>query len=191
MAPAADPVALLRRDRATARERKDANANLCACATVAAGEPQLRMLVLREIDGRLALFVNRSSPKHGQFAESSGVQVLVYLPSLALQYRLTCRLAAIPAAIVHAHWRERPRLPRAQDRLYAEHPQSSPIASREWLREALASVENEEAVPDSAVGYYLLPQRVERLRLHDGDEPHDRHLYTLVDGGWRSEMLMP
>lgn len=170
----------------------DPNANLCACATVAAGEPQVRMLVLREVDGRFALFVNRSSPKHAEFAESAHVQLLVYLPSLAVQYRLTCGLAAMPLAVVHASWRRRPLVPRQLDWLYAERPQSSPLPSAAWLDAALAAggAPSADAAPASALGYYLVPHGVERLLLRQ-DGPHDRRRYTLADGAWRSEALMP
>lgn len=189
----ADPIALLRADRAEARNLDDPNASLCACATVAAGEPQVRTLVLREVDGRFALFVNRSSPKHAEFAASASVQLLVYLPSLAVQYRLTGGLAAMPSALVHASWRQRPLVPRQLDWLYVERPQSSPLPSPGWLEAALAAAPARSAAdvaPASAVGYYLLPRGVERLHLRE-DGPHDRRRYTLVDGAWRSEALMP
>ena len=189
--PGVDPIALLRADRLEAAERQDANANLCACATVAAGEPQVRTLVLREIEGRFGLFVNRDSPKHAEFGASQTVQVLVHLPSVAVQYRLTCGLEVMPSAIVHASWRQRPPVPRKLDWLYAQQPQSSPISSREWLLAAVAGAADAPDAPTSAAGYYLLPRGVERLRLNMGDEPHDRRRYTLAEDGWRSEVLMP
>lgn len=189
--PAVDPIALLRADRLEAAKQKDPNGNLCACATVAAGEPQVRTLVLREIEGRFGLFVNCHSPKHAEFAASQTVQVLVHLPSVAVQYRLTCGLEAMPSATVHASWRQRPPVPRKLDWLYAQQPQSSPIPSREWLLAAVAGTADAPEAPTSAAGYYLLPRCVERLHLNLGDEPHDRRRYTLADDGWRSEVLMP
>lgn len=188
-----DPAALLRADRAKAGSLADPNANLCACATVGAGEPQVRMLVLREVDGRFALFVNRSSPKHAEFAESKTVQLLVHLPSLAVQYRLTCGLAAMPPVVVHASWRQRPLVSRQLDWLYAKRPQSSPLPSRAWLVAALAAGGERSTgsvAPASAVGYYLVMHEVERLRL-DQEGPHERCRYTLADGAWRSDVLMP
>ena len=162
------------------------------------------MLVLREVDARFALFVNGSSPKHAEFGESASVQLLVYLPSLAVQYRLTCGLAAMPPAVVHASWRQRPLVPRQLDWLYAERPQSSPLPSAMWLAAALAKgggpsadaassvdvASSVDAAPASALGYYLVPHGVERLLLRQ-DAPHDRRRYTLADGAWRSEALMP
>lgn len=191
MASATDPVALLRADRLEAGKQGDPNANLCACATVAAGEPQVRMLVLREVAGRFGLFVNRASPKHAEFGASQSVQLLVYLPSVDVQYRLTCGLEAMPSSLVHDSWRLRPPVPRQLDWLYAKQPQSSPIPSREWLLTALAEAAEAATAPASAAGYYLLPRSVERLRLNLGDEPHDRRRYTLAKDGWRSEALMP
>ena len=48
-----DPLARFADDRARARDRDDGWANLCAVATVtAAGEPAVRVLVLREVEDR-------------------------------------------------------------------------------------------------------------------------------------------
>ena len=49
-----DPLTLLADDRARARERDDPCASLCTLASVdAAGHPQARTLVLRDVDDRL------------------------------------------------------------------------------------------------------------------------------------------
>jgi len=193
----ADPVAWLRTERGEARDHGDPNANLCVLATVDGGEPQARMLVLRDVPAdasgerlRPGLFLNRSSPKFGQLAQSASQAVLVYLPSLSVQYRLRCTLAEIPGEIVRRNWLQRPLVAKRQDWLYERHPQGSALASRQQLVDLL-SVPSADTAPDSALGYFLAIHRVERLQVNQPDGIHDRRLFTLNDGEWREEVLVP
>ena len=191
-----DPLALLRAHRAAARTNGDANAELCTLGTVAAGEPRVRTLVLREIpveggaETRLGVFLNRTSGKHAQFAESATVAVLVYLPSVNAQYRLACRLETVPTAIVHTNWARRPQMAKRLDWLYDRHPQGSAMPSRAALAEQLRAP-CPDAAPASAVGYYIDPLEVERLLLAQPAAIHDRRRYRRVDGGWVEETLVP
>ncbi len=58
------PLQRLREDRARARALQDPYADLCALATVdVRSHPQVRTLVLRDLDNGLAVFVNATSPK--------------------------------------------------------------------------------------------------------------------------------
>lgn len=189
---------MLGADRAAARAKDDPNASLCVLASVADGEPQARTLVLRDVavpaasgpSSRLGIFVNRHSPKHAELGQSKQVAVLVYLPSLGLQYRLRCALEAIPQAIVHANWQLRPPMPKRLDWLYAQHPQGSVVAGRSAL-EALLDSPLPEAAPDSAVGYYLAPGTIDRLHLNQPDGIHDRRRYQRRHGAWQEAVLVP
>ena len=186
----ADPIAWLKADRAAAQAAGDPNANACVLATVDDGEPQARVLVLRDVDSRLAVFLNSSSPKHRQLSQSETVAVVVYLPSAAVQYRITCELEAIPAATVRASWQLRPAIPKRLDWLYERHPQSSPLPSRARLEELLDG-STPETAPASALGYYLAPAAVDRLHLDQPNGIHDRRRFTVVAGAWREEVLVP
>ena len=191
----ADPIALLCADREAARAESDPNANLCVLATVdRQGEPQARTLVLRDVESRLALFFNRSSPKHAELAHSKTVALLVHLPSVAVQYRLRCTLQAIPQAVVHASWQLRPPIPKRLDWLYAKWPQGSAVESRERLA-LLLDAEAPEKAPDSALGFYVVLDVVERLHLNQPNGIHDRRRYER-DGGrgdeaWCETVLIP
>ena len=175
-------------------------ASLCVLATVGAGEPQARVLVLREVAAprpadapsasRLGVFINASSPKFRQLAQSQTVALVVYLPSLSVQYRLRSDLQAIPSAIVRDNWLRRPPIPKRMDWLYEDHPQGAAVASRERLVRLLDRPVP-DAAPDSARGYYLLPLEVERLDLGRRDGVHDRRRYTLRDTFWAEEVLIP
>lgn len=199
-----DPIALLRVHRAEARAQGDANAELCVLATVERGEPRARTVVLREIEAppercaeasgpaetRLGFFLNRTSAKHAQFAESATVAVLVYLPSVSAQYRLACHLEPVPVPIVHDRWAQRPTVAKRLDWLYDRHPQGTPMPSRAALAELLQAPCPDTA-PASAIGYYIAPLEVERLLLAAPDAIHDRRRYRRVDSGWVEDTLVP
>ena len=189
-----DPIRLLQADRAEARERKDPNANLCLLATVRDGQPQARMLVLRDVEDRLALFFNANSPKAAQIRMSETVAVVVYLPSMDVQYRLECRLDTVPAPIVRASWQLRPPIPKRLDWLYQRHPQGTAVASRERLVSLLGLADETappSTAPESAVGYFLDVVEVERLHLAQPDGIHDRRRYQRQGDSWREELLIP
>ena len=196
-----DPIGRLHQDRRQARQHKDPWAELCVVSTVtAAGEPSARVLVVRELDldtgaadPSLGIFVNTSSPKVDEFSRSSSVAVLIYLPSVMVQYRLRCTLDAIDPTIVREAWQMRPETPKRMDWVYETHPQSSEIASRDALIDAVASKSRAECLfaPDSAVGHLLQPIELERLDLSRGDEPHDRRRYSVREGNWVEAVLVP
>lgn len=207
-------------------------ANLCVVATVDAGEPEARTMVLRDLEvlrtgrasgqsdgvpGRLGLgrkappgraadfvalepalsgppsfglFVNSTSPKFREFRQSSTVVIVVYLPSLAVQYRLHCSLEQLPEGLVRASWQLRPPIPKRMDWLYEDRPQSSVIDSRDELVDLLHGPEPSSA-PESAIGFRLVAESVERLDLGTEDGVHDRRRYTFDGQCWSEEVLVP
>ena len=164
------------------------NANLCMLAAGESGESQARQARVVPRDApvagssersRLGVFLNRSSPKYRQFAQFACQAVLIYLPSLAVPYRLHGTLAAISAEIVRRNWLQRPRAPKRHDRLYEHHPQGSVPASRQQLVD-LTAVECRSATSDSALGYHLETNAIERLQLN-----------RPIDGGWLEAARVP
>ncbi len=211
-----DPLGRLHKDRCQARQRQDPWAELCVVATVTAkGEPSARVLVLRELhlgtettspsatqrDQRhtetanpaLGIFVNAGSPKVEEFSHSSTVAVLIYLPSVMVQYRLRCTLSAIDPIVVREAWQMRPEGSKRMDWLYETHPQSTEMASRRTLLDAVSSESRAQPLlaPESAVGYLFQPIEVERLDLGRGDAPHDRRRYSAREGDWVEAVLVP
>ena len=186
-----NPLRRLREDRARARTLNDPYAELCALATVdARRNPQVRTLVLRDLDDRLAVFVNSTSPK---WPSLDRVAAVIFLASLDIQYRLECRTESVPAQIVKASWQLRPEIPKRLDWLYEERRQSSLLESREQLLAELAAapVPDPLVAPDSARGLYLVPHRVERLDVSHDSGVHDRRLWSLTDGAWQERVLVP
>ena len=191
-----DPLTLLADDRTRARDTNDPWANLCVVATVdAKHNPQARVVVLRDLERRFAIFINATSPKHHELALSRRHAVLVYLASLAVQYRLTVLFEPVPPAIVHANWVQRPRIPKVLDWLYERYrPQTSEVGSRDELMDHFADLDRQLPIdanaPASAVGYFLIIEEAERLELA-GDRPHTRVRFRRSGGVWQSTHLIP
>ena len=191
-----DPLALLTDDRRKARAANDPWANLCVLATVdARHEPQARVVVLRDLEQRFAVFINGTSPKHSELGLSARHTVLVYLSSLGVQYRLMVSFERVPSTIVHASWLERPRIPKVMDWLYESFQvQSSEVPSRDFLVERYEELDTRlpksVEAPSHALGYYLVADEVERLELH-GDRIHARRHYRRVGLVWHAAERVP
>jgi pyridoxamine 5'-phosphate oxidase len=192
---AIDPLALLASDRDRARRRSDPCANLCTLATVdAAGHPQARTVILRDLNGRLAIFTNETSPKWQQLELSPSLALVVWLPSVEVQYRLRCRARPVAKPVVAESWQLRPEPPKRLDWFFTRvQPQSSPIASRDSLLEQVAALVLREPLvaPRTAAGLYLEPYEVERLDLTTPEGIHDRRVYRRRFDGWHEVVLVP
>jgi pyridoxamine 5'-phosphate oxidase len=189
------PLERMAGDRSRARQQNDPCANLCTLATIdAAGHPQARTVILRDLDGRLAIFLNETSPKWQQVANSQSLAVVVWLPSVNVQYRLQCHARPVAKQDVHESWQLRPDAPKRLDWYYTRvKPQSSPIESRETLLEQVADLQLREPLvaPRTSAGIYLEPFRVERLDLAMPDGIHDRRSYQHAADGWHEVVLVP
>ncbi len=191
----ANPLDALADDRGRARELGDPCANVCTLATVdAAGRPHARTVVLRELDGRLAVFGNETSPKWQQIGRSEALALVVWLPSLDVQYRLQCTALAVPKPLVHQSWQLRPEVPKRLDWFYTRvQAQSSAVEDRSALLEGLHGLRLREPLvaPRTAAGIYLEPELVERLDLGMDDGVHDRRVFRRHAGGWHEITLVP
>ena len=111
-----NPLQRLHEDRARARALADPYADLCALATVdSRNHPQVRTLVLRDLENKLAVFVNATSPK---WPGMGRVAALVFLASLSVQYRLNCATEPVSAELMGDNWQLRPEMPKKLDWLY-------------------------------------------------------------------------
>ena len=190
-----DPLVQLANDRASARSNSDPCANLCTAATVDANNhPQARTLVLRDVGARMALFLNETSPKWQQISASGVVSVVVWLPSLELQYRLQCHVEPVPKALVDESWLLRPEVPKQLDWYYTtQQAQSSTVASREELLADLATMVDpvHRQAPTTASGWYLRPFHVDRLDLNHPSGVHERRAFSLQGNRWQEAVLVP
>ena len=185
-----DPIARLAADRARAREKADGWASVCALGTVNNdGDAEQRTLVLRETHARMSLFFSATSPKWQELQNRPTASVFIYLPSTQVQYRLRVQWQRIDDSLVRDSWQLRPDMPKKLDWFYQSHPQSSAV-QRDQLEASLTGHEPTPATaPDTAIGVYLDPVRIERLELSSG--VHQRDLFELSDGAWHHSTLVP
>lgn len=198
-----DPLGEIRRERERARALGDPNADLCCLATSdAGGHPALRMLVLREVTERsLAVFFSRSSPKFEHLASSGRWELLLFWPSIKRQFRLRGTHEEIASEEIRANWLRRPRGSQLLDHYHARvAPQSTPVPSRDELLAGMTRLEaeltdesdpsEELPFPSTATGFRLVPHRIESWA-ESPDRVHDRRLWTLVEGVWTVQTLVP
>jgi pyridoxamine 5'-phosphate oxidase len=180
-ADAAEPFALFEGwlGEATAKEINDPNG--MALATVdAAGLPNVRMVLLKGIDGPdqdrrgFVFYTNLESAKGGELKANPKAALLFHWKSLERQVRARGPIAPVTAQEADAYFATRPRLSRigawASD-------QSRPLDSRFALEKRVASYTAKYAVgevprPPHWSGFRLLPLEIEfwasrPFRLHD------------------------
>lgn len=193
-----NPLTQFHSDRQLARDAGDPMAHVCVLATVdGRGYPQARTLVLRSVvdnnSPRLALFINANSPKWAELANSESACVQVYWPSVELQYRMQVQTEALDPKLVAESWQFRPDAPKKMDWLYQQHAQSTAIADREQLLMQLDQLETPEPLvaPEAAKGLLIQVTEIERLDLTQNNGVHDRTLYTLNQGKWDQQTLVP
>jgi pyridoxamine 5'-phosphate oxidase len=193
-----DPLKQFHAERQLARDAGDPMAHVCVLATVdKQGRPQARTLVLRNVnhDGqpRLALFINASSPKWTELANSESVSVQVYWPSVELQYRMQVKAETLNPQMVAESWQLRPDAPKNMDWLYQQQAQSTMVADRQALLSQLNQLKTPEPLvaPEGAKGLLLQIIEIERLDLTQSNGVHDRTQYTLNNNEWQKQTLVP
>ena len=182
-------------DQARARELGDPTAPLCVFITTESNDyPTGRTLVLRNIDGQLGVFINKSSPKWNQ--KDRGVSLQTYWPSVEIQYRIKASCAALDPEMIRQSWKQRPETPKKLDWFYErQKPQSASLEPAEAtsfttkLKE-IALLDGSTA-PDSAAGLLLVPFEFEKLELRLGDVPHNREKFILIEGHWQNYSMVP
>lgn len=190
-----DPIALFEEwfELALKHEPNDANAMALATAT-AEGQPDVRMVLLKEITPRgLAFYTNETSSKGRQLAANPRAALCFHWKSIRRQARFRGRIEKTTSAEADAYFAERTR--GAQLAAWASQ-QSAPLASRKALEESLAAMEKKFAGkpiprPPEWDGYRLVPDEIEfwvnkPFRLHD-------RLMFVRDGskGWQTTRLYP
>jgi pyridoxamine 5'-phosphate oxidase len=200
-ADAAEPFTLFEAWLGEATEKEINDPNGMALATVdAAGLPNVRMVLLKGIDGPeenprgFVFYTNLESAKGGELKANPKAALLFHWKSLERQVRARGQIAPVTAAEADAYFATRPRLSRigawASD-------QSRPLESRFALEKRVAAFGAKYAVgqvprPPHWSGFRLLPLEIEfwasrPFRLHD------RLVFrrTAVSEPWQKVRLFP
>jgi pyridoxamine 5'-phosphate oxidase len=189
-----DPLALFESWLEEARAALGYDADALAVATATpAGEPSVRMVLLKGVDERgLVFFTNYSSRKGTELAENPRAALLFHWQALGRQVRVEGAVSRVDRAESDAYARSRPR----ESQLSAlASPQSEVVPSREWLEQRVADLDREH--PDGELpvredwgGYRVEPDEWEFWQ-HRDNRLHDRERYTRVTDGWRVDRLAP
>ncbi len=201
--PPMNPVAQIIKDRQTARNQGDTNADICFLALSGDEGPSVRTLVLRDIENRnFNLFINKTSPKWHLAEQYPQAQLLLWYSSLQRQYRVSGRLEELDRKVVEVNWQRRPVDSKYFDQVY-DHlgAQSSVIDRRDTLIQCIDSLKKELpedslTMPSSLTGLALQADRIEYLDLGMRDRIQDRRIYTLEkplnnDETWVEQILIP
>jgi pyridoxine/pyridoxamine 5'-phosphate oxidase len=182
-------------DQARARELDDPTAALCVFITKDSDDyPTGRTLVLRNIDGQLGVFINKSSPKWNQ--KEAGISLQTYWPSVEIQYRIKASCVALDPKLIKQSWKQRPETPKKLDWFYqTAKSQSENLEPEEAINFATKLKElillEQSETPDLAAGLLLEPFEFEKLELRSGDLPHNREKFVLIQGYWRHYSMVP
>ena len=191
---ATEPFSLFAEWFAEAKEREINDPNAMALATVdAGGLPNVRMVLLKGVDGSgFVFYTNEESAKGGELAVSGKAALLFHWKSLRRQVRIRGAVAEVSGAEADAYFASRPR----DSRIGAwASQQSRPLESRFALEKAVAFYAAKYAIGDIPrppywKGYRVPPQAFEFW----SDRPfrlHDRVAFKSEAEGWRKERLYP
>lgn len=180
-------------DEALKSEIIDVNAMSLATAT-AAGEPSVRVVLLKEIDtGGFVFYTQYDSAKGRDLALNPRAALLFYWAPLERQVRITGQVSRVSREMSEAYFATRPI--ESQWAAWTAR-QSSEIATRDDLEQQYASTQQRFAHPPVPCppdwgGYHVAPERIEFWQGRPG-RLHDRLLYTRQhDGRWTRVRLAP
>jgi len=192
--PSPDPLPLVRRWLVEAESTGLPNPNAMTLATVdPAGQPSARIVLLRGLDERGAIFyTNRRSRKGRELAAQGRAALLFHWDPLDRQIRIEGRVSHLGDDESDAYFAGRPR--ESQLNAWAS-DQSEPVADRATLLARQQELRNRfEGLPVPRPphwgGYRV---SLESIELWQGDRyrMHDRIRYTREAEAWRVVRLCP
>ncbi len=168
--------------------------NAMSLATVEAGQPSLRIVLLKKFDDNgLVFYTNENSRKAAELASNPNAAALFWWPPLSRQLSIQGKVVKISPAESDSYFATRPR---ASNLSAIASPQSRVVASRAELEQRVAEVaasyqDKPLKRPQDWGGYRLIPREFEFWQGRP-DRLHDRLRYRLDnDHTWIQERLAP
>lgn len=162
-----------------------------AIATVnAEGKPSNRFVLLRGIDEEGFIFyTNYESRKGLELSQNNNVAAVMWWAELARQVRIEGKAIKLDREASAKYFADRPRESQIVSSLS---PQSRPIESTQFIREALVTDTGDEPIPypENWGGFRIIPEVIEFWQGQPA-RLHDRFQYRRVDGGWNIIRLAP
>lgn len=180
-------------DQALASQVWDANAMSLATAS-AAGEPNLRTVLLKDIDATgFVFFTHYDSAKGRELEANPRAALLFFWPELERQIRIAGAVTRVPREASEAYFATRPI--ESQWAAWTAR-QSSPVPDRQTLDRQYEEVKHRFGngpvpCPPEWGGYHVRAERIEFWQGRPG-RLHDRLLYVhQPDGTWKRTRLAP
>lgn len=157
------------------------------------GKPSARMVLLKTVDANgFVFFTNYESRKASEIEVNNAVSILFHWPILQRQVRIEGNAERVSREESNAYFQSRPRGSRIG--AWAS-KQSTRLESKAVLQAKVKEYEaqfgdQEIPLPEYWGGYRIRPQRMEfwqgrPFRLHD------RLIFKLVEGQWKTHRLFP
>ena len=194
-----DPMHWLIEAQQAASRQDDPMARFAILSTIdEQGYPRSRTITLRHIDAvELHFAVNVNSPKTNQLLNVKKYELIFVWPTLVEQYRLRGGFKLEQNQQTRQGWQQKPVASQLNDFIYEfELNQSSTIASREILHQALQTVKHRDpndlaVIPANAVSLILTPNYVEAWKNDPVDRLHQRYCFQRQQQSWQHELLVP
>jgi pyridoxamine 5'-phosphate oxidase len=189
----ANPITVFLSALERAAHRQIDTAPVALATADAAGQPSVRMVLLRGVDERGFVFhTNYNSRKARELVENPRAALCVHWHALEEQTRIEGRVERLSEPESDAYFASRPR--GSQIGAWAS-DQSAVLPSRETLEERYREAERRfegRPVPRPSFwgGFRLIPERIE-FWFGRPDRLHDRLLYVRQGDGWTIERLYP
>jgi len=189
-----DPIGHFKAWLADATRSGEAEPTAMALATAdAAGNPDVRMVLLKHVDARgYVFYTNLGSPKASELAARPRASLCFYWGRIGRQVRISGRTEPVSSEEADRYFATRPRL--SQLGAWAS-KQSKPMQGYYDLEKACASFAMRYPVgavprPPFWSGFRVVPERIE-FWLQKPFRRHERVLHVLENGQWRQEWLYP
>jgi pyridoxamine 5'-phosphate oxidase len=190
---ASDPIEQYLDAAKRAREEGVDTAPAALGTATRAGQPSVRLVLLRHVDRRgFVFFTNYGSRKARDLTENPRAALCQHWPTREEQIRIEGGVELIDPAESDAYFAGRPR--DSQIGAWAS-DQSQELASREILEERYTEIETRfdggpVLRPPFWGGFRVVPEQIEFWYGRPG-RLHERLLYTRAASGWKTRSLFP
>ncbi|MBC2607936.1 pyridoxamine 5'-phosphate oxidase family protein [Pelagicoccus albus] len=181
----------------SAKDASEPNAFLGSLATCdSSGQARVRTVVIHELTAKgLLLVASEFHQKWRQLSANPKAEIMLWWPSLGLQYRITGKCISQSPDVASARWSQLPPSVRRLDLAYGDgFIPGQAIESIEKVSETVAERsegKSIETTPSHVRAILFEPEEIERLKTSPSDRQHDRRRATLIDGQWHCQQLVP
>ena len=179
---------------------RDPSSRFCVLNTIDEnGYPASRVLTVRSVEHRgVSLYVDKHSPKIQQLQKNPNFELLFFWPSLMKQYKVRGDFELYPDDEQITGWINKPYAGRLVDLYHSVgRVQSSPVDSLATVKSEIKKLAEQypeqqlTEMPDGLVTLLLKPTHIGAWINVQEDRIHDRREYSLVEGVWQEQVLVP